>query len=159
MREHLDHEELEAVLTHELIHLSRRDYLMNWVAIMLRDAFFYLPTSRRAYGQLSHEKEMACDDLVVNVTRRPLVLASALAKVWLHLTDADGSQMPMAQMLLRKGEGMANRVERLLSVADPVSTSTPPLSRKKYLFISMLLLVVAVTLAVNVALAVALVVC
>src|SRR5260370_16236637 len=34
MREHLDNEELEAVLTHELIHLSRGDYLMNWVAIM-----------------------------------------------------------------------------------------------------------------------------
>jgi len=159
MREHLDNEELEAVLTHELIHLSRGDYLMNWVAIMLRDAFFYLPTSWRAYDQLSHEKEMACDDLVVNVTRRPLVLASALAKVWLHLTDRDGSQMQLAQMLLRKSEGMANRVERLLSIADPMGTSTPPLSRRKYLFTSTLLLVVAVAIAVNVALAVALVVC
>jgi len=156
MREHLDNEELEAVLTHELIHLSRGDYLMNWVAIMLRDAFFYLPTSWRAYGQFSREKEMACDDLVVHVTRRPLALASALAKVWLHLTD--GSQMQLAQMLLRKNEeGMANRVERLLSMTDTRVPTSPP--RKRYLFISTLLLIVVVAVTANVALAVALVIC
>ena len=155
MLQHLDDQELEAVLTHELVHLSRGDYLMNWLAMMLRDAFFYLPTSWWAYRQLSQEKELACDDLVVRLTQRPLALASALAKVWLHLTG--GSQMPMAQTLLKKDEGIANRIDRLLSITCPLRSYTPtqPLSWKRHLFISPLLLVVAV----NVTLAVALVVC
>jgi beta-lactamase regulating signal transducer with metallopeptidase domain len=159
MLQHLDYEEVEAVLTHELMHLSRGDYVMNWVAMMLRDAFFYLPTSRQAYGQLLHEKEVACDDLVVHVTRRPLVLASALTKVWLHLTEH--SQMPMAQMLIRKDERIADRVERLLSIARPTCTDVlnSPLSRKRYPFISILLIVVVIAIIANTALAVVLITC
>ena len=56
--------------------------LVIWFATVLRDAFFYLPTSRVAYHQLQHEKELACDDLAVGVTHWPLALASALAKAW-----------------------------------------------------------------------------
>ena len=87
MVDHLDQQELEAVLMHELVHVRRRDYLLNWVALLLRDAFFYLPTSRIAYRQLHYEKELASDDLVAQSTKRPLALASALTKVWLSLVD------------------------------------------------------------------------
>jgi hypothetical protein len=91
----------------------------------------------------------------VRFTHRPLALASALAKVWLHLTD--GSPMQMAQTLLRKDECIANRIDRLLSVTCPIPPCAPaqPLSWKRHLSISPLLLAVAV----NVTLAVALVVC
>ncbi len=82
MIEHLDRRELEAVLAHELEHAARHDSLVIWFATVLRDAFFYLPTSRVAYHQLQHEKELACDDLAVGVTHWPLALASALAKAW-----------------------------------------------------------------------------
>ena len=51
-----------------------------WLATVLRDAFFYLPTSWAAYRQLSHEKELICDDLAIGSTHRPLALASALAR-------------------------------------------------------------------------------
>lgn len=87
MIEHLDSQELEAVLAHELHHIVQRDSLIIWLATMLRDAFFYLPTTRQAYRALQKEKELACDDLVVSVTRRPLALASALAKVWVHMLE------------------------------------------------------------------------
>src|SRR5581483_5484205 len=95
MVEHLDQRELEAVLAHELGHIARRDYLVICLASVLRDAFFYLPTSWRAYRRLQHEKELACDDLAVSVTKRPLALASALAKVWQHTVS--GPSLGMAQ--------------------------------------------------------------
>lgn len=56
--EHLDRRELEAVLAHELAPVARRDYLMGWLATMLRDAFFYLPTSWIAHRQLQQEKNL-----------------------------------------------------------------------------------------------------
>lgn len=117
MLEHLDEAELEAVLTHELVHVSRHDYVVNWIATLLRDAFFYLPTSRSAYQQLRREKELACDDLVVEATRRPLALASALTKVWLHLIDrphSSGTAL-LAQQLIRGDEQITGRVDRLLT--------------------------------------------
>ena len=87
MEEHLDRQELEAVIMHELAHVARQDTLILWLGRVLRDAFWYLPTSRVAYHQLEREKEFACDDLAANITRRPLALASALTKVWLQAVE------------------------------------------------------------------------
>src|SRR5260370_5168573 len=56
MVERLDRHELDAVLAHELAHIARRDYLVIWLATVLRDAFFYLPTSHAVYAQLPREK-------------------------------------------------------------------------------------------------------
>jgi len=114
--EHLDRRELEAVLTHELEHVARRDYLMIWLATMLRDAFFYLPTSWIAYRQLQQEKELACDDLASGVTQRPLALASALAKVWLHVVEGpDEQRLAGAQALTGAQASINGRIERLLA--------------------------------------------
>ncbi len=113
MLEHLDERELEAVVTHELMHISRHDYLFNWLATMLRDAFFYLPTSQHAYRQFRKEKELACDDLVVAATQRPLALASALTKVWLHLLEQP--RLSLAHSLVEPDQPIAVRVNRLLS--------------------------------------------
>jgi beta-lactamase regulating signal transducer with metallopeptidase domain len=113
MEEHLDPEELEAVLAHELAHIRRVDYLINWIALFVRDAFFYLPPVRAIYTQLQQERELACDDLVTQMTHRPLALASALTKVWLHLTES--SPTTLAQTLVGTQQGLEYRIERLLS--------------------------------------------
>ena len=118
--EHLDRRELEAVLAHELAHVARRDYLMGWLATMLRDAFFYLPTSWIAYRQLQQEKELACDDFTVCVTQRPLALASALAKVWLRAVDEPALVIPGGvQALIRPDATIDGRIQRLLAPSEP----------------------------------------
>jgi beta-lactamase regulating signal transducer with metallopeptidase domain len=116
MLSHLDQQELEAVLTHELEHVARHDYLIVFLATVLRDAFFYLPTSRVAYRQLQCEKELICDELTVRVTQRPLALASALAKIWLHAAETPRlAQFGAAQPLAERGEALNTRIERLLA--------------------------------------------
>jgi hypothetical protein len=112
MVEHLDQRELEAVLAHELAHAARRDYLVMWLTTVLRDSFFYLPTSWVAYRQLQREKEIACDDLAAGVTSRPLALASALCKVWHQATG--GINLATAQPLVGIGECIEKRIVRLL---------------------------------------------
>ncbi len=117
MIEHLDQQEMEAVIVHELVHLSHSDYLVNWVAMLLRDAFFYLPTSRTVYRQWHCEKELACDDLAAQATQGPLALASALTKVWLHLVDSP--PVTLVQSLAGGGKSMISRIDRLLSKREP----------------------------------------
>jgi hypothetical protein len=114
MVEHLDPQELEAVLAHELQHVAQQDCLLIWLATMLRDAFLYLPTSRQAYRALQREKELACDDLVVGVTRRPLALASALTKVWLYVLE-QGKPALLSGIQSLEGEdtSLSIRIERL----------------------------------------------
>jgi len=112
MPEALDAREMESVLAHELGHAARHDYLVIWLATVLRDAFFYLPTSWAAYRHLQADKELACDDLAVSVTQRPLALASALAKVWQQLLA--GPPLGVAQTLAEPGKWIERRIERLI---------------------------------------------
>lgn len=139
MVDHLDAGELEAVLAHELGHVARRDYLVTWLAVVLRDAFFYLPTSRAAFGQLRRDSELASDDLAVAATRRPLALASALAKVWqqalglttTHAAAATAAASATPALLGHAGDGpggsaaIEQRIERLMAVAPG-----PPVGRR-----------------------------
>ena len=122
MVERLDRQELEAVLAHELGHVARRDYPVVWLATVLRDAFCYLPTSRAAYRQLQHEKELACDDLAIAATNRPLALASALAKVWQPALGAPTFET--AQPLVKVGEAIEGRIERLLAAPGPTASQS-----------------------------------
>ena len=126
MLEHLDRRELEAVLAHEIEHVARRDYLVIWLATMLRDAFFYLPTSWTAYRQLQQEKELACDELAVGATRRPLALASALGKVWQHAVEGPRfAYLASAQSLTGVGQSINSRIERLLAAPRPLAGTAP----------------------------------
>jgi Zn-dependent protease with chaperone function len=87
--EHLDHHELESVVTHELAHLARRDYLMRWLAQLLRDATVYLPGAWYALRVLEADGELSADALAVTATGRPLAMASALGKVWRAMSTAE----------------------------------------------------------------------
>lgn len=123
MTENLDAQELEGVVAHEVCHVARRDYLVGWVATVLRDAFFYLPASRRAHQRLRQDNEPACDDLAVILTRRPLALASALAKVWQDC--ADGPRLHLAQALSGPVSAglVESRLERLVAIQAQLTTA------------------------------------
>ncbi len=128
MVERLDARELDAVLAHELAHGARRDFVVLWVATVLRDAFCYLPASRAAYRLLQREKELACDDLAVAATRRPLGLASALAKVWPQAVADAG--LGLGQALVDPHGSVEGRITRLLDAPRlPARTNIAPSHR------------------------------
>jgi beta-lactamase regulating signal transducer with metallopeptidase domain len=145
---HLDQQEREAVLVHELGHIARRDYLLVLIATLLRDAFFYLPTSRMAYQQFQREKELACDELAVRTTRRPLALASALTKVWLHAVTPSSKRLffGMAQSLAGVEGTMNRRIERLLDGGIPGAKKRSRIFRLEMSTLLFLILVMALSL-------------
>ncbi len=157
MVEHLDRRELEAVLAHEMEHVARRDYLVVWLSMILRDAFFYLPTCHIAYRQLQQEKEFACDDLAVGVTRRPLALASALAKVWQNAIVGPSflAVFGAAQSLFTGEKVTHRRIERLLSFSPmktPTQTSRSQTLGAKVFALGMLFVVQCVNVVIMIAL-------
>jgi len=148
MLEQLDQREFEAVLAHELEHVAQRDYLVGWLAAILRDAFFYLPTSWTAYHQLQHEQELACDDSVVQATRRPLALASALTKVWLHAVDGTPLQKTFARSLTGRNQAIDARIERLLATPPTLGREPAGSSRNVSQLINVVLLIALVGMEV-----------
>lgn len=80
--EHLDADEIDAVIAHELAHVARRDPLLHQVARVLSDSTAYLPAGRYPRAVLEAEGELGADALAAGATGRPLAMASALSKIW-----------------------------------------------------------------------------
>ena len=73
--------ELHTILLHELAHLRRWDDWTNLAQKVLRALFFFHPAVWWVEGQLSLEREMACDDIVVAHTENPRAYAECLVSL------------------------------------------------------------------------------
>jgi beta-lactamase regulating signal transducer with metallopeptidase domain len=69
--EELDQGERKAIIKHELSHIKRRDGLIGWIALILRDLNFFNPFAYIAYYLIRSEQERACDKLVLRYSDTP----------------------------------------------------------------------------------------
>ena len=76
--EELPAADLNAILLHELAHLQRGDEWTNLIQKIVRSLFFFHPAVWWIEKQLSVEREMACDDAVLEQTANPRGYASCL---------------------------------------------------------------------------------
>lgn len=91
---HLDTEQVEAILLHELAHIRRNDYLINLIKVCVETMLFFNPFVWLTSRFMHIEREHACDDLVVHSTHTPLAYAKAL----LHLETLRMQQAPAMSM-------------------------------------------------------------
>jgi hypothetical protein len=76
--------QVEAILIHELYHIRRNDYLINIVVTGYRSIFFFNPFAHLFYRALERERELACDDGVLELGYDPSVYAEALFSLEKH---------------------------------------------------------------------------
>ncbi len=74
--------ELEAILTHELVHVSRGDTRKNWLIQLLGGVLFFSPFSSLLVRNYLLENERLCDREAVKVIGHRREYASALLKIW-----------------------------------------------------------------------------
>ena len=78
----LTDDELEMALSHEMAHLVRRDPLTGWVPAAAQVLFYFLPPIWIALREWSIEREAACDERAIAVTRaRPTDYGQMLMKL------------------------------------------------------------------------------
>jgi TonB family protein len=73
--------QLDAILTHELAHVRRHDYLVNLFQSAVETLLFYHPAVWWLSGRIRVERELCCDDLVIAVCADRVVYARALASL------------------------------------------------------------------------------
>jgi Zn-dependent protease with chaperone function len=71
-------QQIEAILIHELFHIRRNDYLSNICMSCFRNVFFFNPFAHLFYKALERERELACDDGVIEKGFAPDLYAEAL---------------------------------------------------------------------------------
>ena len=98
---------LQDIIIHELVHLKRRDPLLNMLSQGVVALYWFHPLVHWAAHSLVEMRECACDDWVVAQSGDPLTYAETL----LH---AAADQRPRLAMTMARSERVAKRVERLL---------------------------------------------
>jgi beta-lactamase regulating signal transducer with metallopeptidase domain len=116
--------ELNSILIHELAHLQRRDDWTNLAQKVLRAVLFFHPAVWWVERQLSLEREMACDDVVLARTANPRAYAECLVTVAERSFMRRG--LALAQAAVSKMRQTTLRVSQILdgnrSVASRVWT-------------------------------------
>jgi beta-lactamase regulating signal transducer with metallopeptidase domain len=118
----LSHDELDAVLAHEIAHLRRSDGAWLWAMLLLERILWIQPLNRLAVSRLHTLAECFCDDWALRRSVTPVALASALARVaeWMRVSPASGVVVGMAS-----SESLAvTRVRRILDT-DRARTHEP----------------------------------
>src|SRR5690606_34958506 len=106
---------VEAAILHELVHVKRHDYLINAAQHVVETLFFFHPSVWWLSRQVRAQRELSCDQAVVDSHLDPLDYAAALVALEqqraLGRGGAAGSELGLA---VARGE-LSARVEYVLS--------------------------------------------
>ena len=117
----LSADELRLILLHELAHLSRWDDWTNLIQRIIGAVFFFHPAVWWIERQLTLEREMACDDIVLAQSATPRKYASSLISFAEKLQG--GRALSLAQTLLSRMQHMSPRLEQILDAKRPARTA------------------------------------
>jgi beta-lactamase regulating signal transducer with metallopeptidase domain len=114
--EDLSSAELDQILLHELAHLRRWDDWTNLAQQLVKAIFFFHPAVWWIERKVSLEREIACDEAVVQATASPRAYAECLA----HLAEMSfvRRSVALAQAVLGKMRHTSLRVARILDPQD-----------------------------------------
>ena len=110
--QHLSPEELDAVVIHERAHVQRRDDAANVVQMAVRALAGWHPVVWWLDRRLKIEREIACDEMTVSLTRSAKSYAACLVKL-AGLPLAHVSALSAVGVL--SSVGLAARVQRIVS--------------------------------------------
>jgi len=115
--EELSTEELKQILLHELAHLRRWDDWTNLAQQLVKAVFFFHPAVWWIESKSALEREIACDDAVLEATGSPRAYAECLA----HLAERSFFQrsLALAQAAIGKLRQTSSRVARILDADRP----------------------------------------
>jgi beta-lactamase regulating signal transducer with metallopeptidase domain len=118
-------EELEHILRHELAHLARRDDWANLAQHAVQAAFFFHPAVYWISRKLSLEREIACDDYVLEQGSRPRTYALILANLAGHIRGA--SPLPAPGVSTSKSQLQ----ERITMILNTRRNASPRLAKTR----------------------------
>lgn len=71
-------DQVEAILLHELAHIRRGDYLVNFIQCLLENIFFFNPGLLWVSKLIRQERENCCDDLAIAAMKNKTIYINAL---------------------------------------------------------------------------------
>jgi len=115
LAEQLTDNELDILITHELLHIKKRDTLKGWLLHLLSKFVFFNPLTRALLRGFFLERECLCDRRVANLTGQPLhAYAAVLLKVWRMQLKEMPFQSVLNSAFAGSGRDMEYRIGTLI---------------------------------------------
>jgi hypothetical protein len=133
-----DPSKLDAVLTHEMEHLRRRDPLIEWLALLNRSINWFNPLAWWLCCKLSALSEQVCDDAVLAQGHDSSAYAGHLLE-FARVVKRRGSLVTVLGSSLN-GSTLAHRIRRILN-----SGVSPAISPIRLVLVTAVWAVVAIT--------------
>jgi beta-lactamase regulating signal transducer with metallopeptidase domain len=113
-------EDLKVTLLHELAHLRRWDDWTNLFQKVMKAVLFFHPAVWWIEGRLALEREMACDDLVLEQTANPKAYAASLISFAEKIHQ--GRELALVHAVVGRVKQISRRVTRILDSKRPSAT-------------------------------------
>ena len=110
--------QLEMLLLHELAHIQRHDYLINFIQTIAEIVLFFHPAVRWVSKQIRNEREYCSDDIAIHHCCNPIAYARALTEtvsLCQHHNHQQNRQSIPQMALAASGGDLKQRVVRLVS--------------------------------------------
>lgn len=104
-------EQVEAVLLHELAHIRRHDYVVNFLQTLAETVFFFNPGLLWISSLLRDERENCCDDIALEQTKNKREFVQALISFKEHALNAE----QYAVAFPGKKNHLLQRISRIMS--------------------------------------------
>ena len=111
-------QQVEAVLLHELSHIKRFDYLINFIINLLQTLFYFNPFIKKFVAAIEAEREKCCDELVLQFEYDKISYASALLTLEKNATSASVLAIGAAGK-----KHLLNRIEKIVGLEKKPSFS------------------------------------
>lgn len=111
----LDTDQVEAILLHELAHIRRHDYLLNFLVRLIQTLLYFNPFIRAFARIIESEREKSCDEMVIQFQYNAHQYASALLELERAAVPTSPA-LAVAAAGTRRGQQLLGRVENILGI-------------------------------------------
>jgi len=105
----LPYDQVEAIIAHELAHIRRNDYFLNFIKSVIQVIYFYHPVIWWISAEMEKERENCCDDITIRVLGDEKSLQNAL----ISLQEFEQKSVYVAAAFLSKKYKLLNRIKRM----------------------------------------------
>lgn len=105
-------QQMEAVLLHELSHIRRYDYLLNFILTIIRTVLYFNPFAAAFVKIVEAEREKSCDEMVLQFQYGSHDYATAL----LTLEKVSSEQRLLILNAAGNGKELLGRIEKIMGV-------------------------------------------
>ncbi len=105
--------QVETILLHELAHIRRHDFAINFIQSVIEVVFFFHPLVWIISSQIRSDRELCCDEMVVS-TKSPLLYAQALH----HLAAAQTLGNSFSLGIAGTKNKLLQRIHRIMKTSE-----------------------------------------